>query len=419
MTVKGDNILQSLNFWQILSYSDWLHQTLVGGQLQDCWTDGKLIVLELYKSQTNYLVLNPNISLPSCAVFDQKPPIKKIKKPLTLFLNSRGKNLRLQKVFVLEPEGRVINFEFADSLLIKFIMVPRQSNIIVLHQENQISWEKPTELAAHTAPPQEFSAVDWNEYCVGCFQDYFGKSVSKSIDNKPVPDNTAKINNLIQKKKKALQAMSSVDFDAQIKKFAEMGEQIKISGSSDSELYQKKLSKGENIKIAFQKVKDLKRKKQGAMERMNLLKTEIHNLESGRQDPVRAENSLLKSANIKGRTLRLNDLITIEYGKSGGDNLKLLRKASAWHIWLHLRDYPGSHAIVSFAKNVKVSADDLHKAALWLIEQTIEKKSTVTGLKYDVLAVECRFVKPIKGDKLGRVTYQNEKVFSVASRPRK
>jgi hypothetical protein len=417
MTVKGDIFLQALNYWQILSYSDWLHQTLVQSQLQDCWTDGKLIVLELYKTKTIYLILNPNMTAPNCAVFFNKPPIKKLKKPLTLFLNSRAKNSRLTKVFNLEPEGRVINFEFGNDVLIKFILVPRQANIIVSHSGSQVAWEKPSVLAPHQAPPQEFVRVNWADYGDEYFQEFFNK-VPKNPNQKAPDDSAQKIKNLINKKQKALEALAAVDFDSQIKMFSELGEELKVKSFSESKLYQPKLSKGENIKIAFQKVKDLKRKKQGAKERSNQLKSEIHNLESGHYVEKKPSGSLLKSANAKGRTFRLNDAVTVECGKSGADNLKLLRKASGWHLWLHLRDFPGSHAIMSFAKNLRISNEDLHKAAVWLIEETIEKKSAVSGLKYDVLAVECRFVKPIKGDKLGRVTFQNEKVFSVASRSR-
>ncbi|MFN8845269.1 MAG: DUF814 domain-containing protein, partial [Bdellovibrionales bacterium] len=76
-------------------------------------------------------------------------------------------------------------------------------------------------------------------------------------------------------------------------------------------------------------------------------------------------------------------------------------------------DYPGSHLILSLDKGQSVPQEVLNEAALWLAESSVKSKVKLSGMRFDVLGVECRFVRPIKGDKLGRVNYQNERVFTV------
>ena len=48
------------------------------------------------------------------------------------------------------------------------------------------------------------------------------------------------------------------------------------------------------------------------------------------------------------------------------------------------------------------------------MKEGLSEKKTQMGGKYSVLMVECRHVKPLKGDKLGRVTYHNAREFLIA-----
>ncbi|MBY0386123.1 DUF814 domain-containing protein, partial [bacterium] len=103
-------------------------------------------------------------------------------------------------------------------------------------------------------------------------------------------------------------------------------------------------------------------------------------------------------------------------GKSAEDNLKILRKSKAWHLWLHIKDLPGSHGIIAFDKSVKVPLEIVREVALWVVEQSLSAKQRESwkGVKCDVIYCECRFVTPIRGDKLGRVTFKNEKAISIS-----
>ena len=61
-----------------------------------------------------------------------------------------------------------------------------------------------------------------------------------------------------------------------------------------------------------------------------------------------------------------------------------------------------------------VTDGEFLQAGQWVIEQSLgARASEHKGERFDMLIVECRFVRPIKGDRLGRVNYANDRVMSV------
>ena len=134
--------------------------------------------------------------------------------------------------------------------------------------------------------------------------------------------------------------------------------------------------------------------------------------EGPRNHPGQNKVAPLKTS-VKGRTKTLASGHSIFVGKNAADNLKILRAASSWDYWLHLKDYPGAHAILRRNKKEKLTQAQFHEAAMLLVQEHLKKKaSELTGEVFDVLLTEVRFVRPIKGDKLGRVNYTNESVLS-------
>ena len=97
-------------------------------------------------------------------------------------------------------------------------------------------------------------------------------------------------------------------------------------------------------------------------------------------------------------------------GKSAQDNLQILRKARAWDLWLHLKDFPSAHAVIFREKKQSVQDEDLRQVASWLVRLSLSQKLIVEGSVFEALCTECRFVKPIKGHP-GLVNYQNERTF--------
>jgi predicted ribosome quality control (RQC) complex YloA/Tae2 family protein len=101
-------------------------------------------------------------------------------------------------------------------------------------------------------------------------------------------------------------------------------------------------------------------------------------------------------------------------GKSAKDNIDLLRKAKSWDYWIHLKDYSSAYAIIHRQKEQSVSEQDLIKCAQWLIKEGRNEKKTQIGGRFSVVVAECRYVRPLKGDKLGRVTYHDAREILIA-----
>ena len=92
--------------------------------------------------------------------------------------------------------------------------------------------------------------------------------------------------------------------------------------------------------------------------------------------------------------------------------MQLLKRAKPWHVWLHLKDFPGALGFIVLNKGKKPSSEDLGQAAEGLVKQTFKSKANQKNQeKFEVIFAECRHISPIKGDKLGRVTVKNEKSF--------
>jgi hypothetical protein len=50
----------------------------------------------------------------------------------------------------------------------------------------------------------------------------------------------------------------------------------------------------------------------------------------------------------------------------------------------------------------------------WLVESsTRQSAAELSGQAFDLLVIEKRHVRPIKGDALGRVNYSNERTFRI------
>lgn len=172
-----------------------------------------------------------------------------------------------------------------------------------------------------------------------------------------------------------------------------------------------------NLQNIFSKARHFKNKKQGTLDRAEILKTEIRNLEEAQYEPQNEEKKqrrfdLLLSAQAQGRKKILTSGAIAYLGKSAADNLRILRSSKAWDYWLHLKDYPSAHGIIHRDRNQKISDSEIIEVAKWLIRESISTSSLLKGQKLIILIAETRYVKPIKGDKLGRVHYHSERTLT-------
>jgi len=112
--------------------------------------------------------------------------------------------------------------------------------------------------------------------------------------------------------------------------------------------------------------------------------------------------------------MKLKDLEVV-IGKSAKDNLEILRKARAWDIWMHFKDEPGAHLVIFRGRRREVTQNELQQIAKWFVSTTLKE---TLNRPIELIYTEERYVQPIKGDRLGRVKYQKEKVLPLVADPK-
>lgn len=420
--------MRSLNASELENYLAWLEPRVLGAQLQEVvCAEADLFALKFFRVGTGTFslwfdlkIVEPHlIWLPSDVSF----PFKKRQRPVGLFLNANAKNLYVDAIYLEKDLGRVVRIELRNqqrSCLIRFVLIPRLPNVLVESQGKEISWFKPQELRpGGVSPPAEIT--DWDNHWTAYLADReAAREKSPGTTKHPAKDT----GRALSKKKAALQAMARAlaeQSEVVEGKWRVFGERLKVErgpGSEDQELWQSSLDLAGNINRAFAKAKEIARKRASTIERMAALEREIEQLESpeahakeSKSPTVAAGNpaEMLQKSSIRARTLRLSSGAYAMIGKSGKDNLALLRKARAWDYWLHAHHQPSAHAIIFRNRDQNIAQAEIDEVSRWLARQT-----RIQGDRCEMLIVECRFVRPIKGDHHGRVNYHSHRVFTVA-----
>lgn len=393
---------------------------LKGAQLQEILTNDRGFALAFWKSGTHWLIVDLLPNSPLALVFDDDCPFRKGArgKPMGLFLNSHGRNKIFREAVLHEEQGRVVVLHLSSSegdCEIELQLIPKKANAVVRAGGKQIFWEKPKELAPTPILDHWPAERSMNEIREGWQLEQKGGAPSK-LD--PAVQWEKQRQRDLEKKRKALDEIERQLAKNEAALWAQRGEDLKAGAG---EMIDPAHSRAWNMEQAFAKAKQLRAKREGTEERQVLLKNEIAALESTTFEKAQLEKrssakpvDLLHRAEARGRKLALDGDLVAFMGKSAADNLALLRKARAWDLWMHLRDYPGAHAILHRQRDQKVSDLDLRKVAQWLAKESLGAKAQRLGQKLEVVMAECRFVRPIKGDKLGRVKYQQERHFFVS-----
>jgi predicted ribosome quality control (RQC) complex YloA/Tae2 family protein len=381
-----------------------LLQTLVGARFQEFETTETQLALGFYShGQLIWWIFELSKAAPTVACLESWPLKSKSKKtPLQLFCRAHLVNRILNSVQVVSSLGRVLLFDFGGRHL-EIRLFPHGTNAIVKSEEKTISFYKVEPLE-----PANFSQSQLPlRNIVELSAEWLGRT---RIENKKSRDPEKQI----QKKQKALEILEKQQANEEWKIWQAAGEWVKANQSLKvPEEYvsfiDAKLSLSENLNRLFAKSKMLQGKEDGTRDRIMKLKQEIQALqvgEVGRES--RPEKS--KPSEAKQRTIHLSDMLLLKIGKSGTDNLRLIRESQAWDFWLHLKDYPGAHAILTRPRGVEVSQKVLEVAACWLGRES-NKAKLREGDRFEVLIAEIRHIRPIKGDRHGRVNYQNERVI--------
>lgn len=432
------------------------HSALSPAQLQEVTSTEEGLVMSFYRfgktPRLSYLVFDLDPLYPFLGFFYHNPWVKlKKTKPVALFLNAHAKNHYFHSIEISEELGRIVKLHLDNGCLIEFRLIPKQVNLIVKKSEQKkhksISWNPVKELSRnnlqYTQNSDEevrsitFMRDQWLRLRGNQFQ-----TEASTTTNSPFEKWKKNKEKDLQKKQKALIAVAEQIQKFKNEEWASVGEFLKTQGLKNlkpewSVYVDFEKSVSDNMQNCFAKSKAAKIKVKGAELRLETLKQEVKELLQlidPKQLQQNYEQSLhLKNLNpnfkknnglvrrLEGR-LRKTQIIEsglVAYmGKSAADNMSLLRQAKPHDLWLHLKDYPSAHAIIHKQKDQKVSDLDIKKIASWLAKEGISAKKnqikTQGGAKLAVVLTECRYVKPLKGDKLGRVTYHNAREILIA-----
>ncbi len=80
----------------------------------------------------------------------------------------------------------------------------------------------------------------------------------------------------------------------------------------------------------------------------------------GNSANARSATAMMGLAIAEGEDIEIRAM-----GKNAGENLKLLRQAKSWDLWIHLKDYPSAYAILQKPKDKNVSDQVLIQASQW------------------------------------------------------
>jgi predicted ribosome quality control (RQC) complex YloA/Tae2 family protein len=411
--------MKPLNDAEIESLAQDLGEIL-GAQLQEIRGAGLVLALGLYiKGRSHWLWIDLRPACPSLLRWPEPPVNLKGRLPLALFLQAHGKNLRLSGV--KKEKGRVLCLTFGrepDPLQLEIRLFPHGGNVIARKGDRRISMAKVQELAAIPAgiSTSEMSALEASTLEARSFEQLRREwRATAAGPARPRGGGARSPQQELESKRRALQKVTAELEKKQVHgNWAKLGEWLKENQSLEapaefSSLIDPRLGLAENIERAFEKAKALKRKFEETRKRKAALEEEIEKLSRGEYPaPSQKPPPTTAPASAKYRTLKLDASFEAYMGKSGRDNLALLREAQPWDLWLHLRDLPGAHVIVRRPKYKEVPAEMLDRVIAWLVKESAPKKFA-HGDIVEVQMQEARYVRPIKGDKWGRVTVQDPK----------
>lgn len=431
--------MKTPSFFELRTIVEFLSEELIGSQMQDVMPTEDGLVISFYRFNKEprlvYLVFDLNQKTPFVGMFNNNPWLRLQKaKPVALFLTAHSKNQQLNQIEMVEVLGRVLKFQLGKDCFFEYRAIPNQVNFIVRSGAKLISWYQVKELPQGS--PQNSSADESEEmrsisFLSNQWQRYRGIRADQKSENIQSPFEKWKKNKEkdLLKKQKAISSIEEQVFKFKNEEWALVGEWLKTNGLNKLKPewsiyidFEKSVS--QNIQKCFEKAKSHKIKVIGARDRLAILKEEIKSLSDlslEKYESYLLAQNLKKSKTterkIEGRFRKLmigDPGLTAYMGKSAADNMILLRKAKPQDLWLHLKDYPSAHAIIHRKKQQHISDLDIKKIATWLVREGLSEAKRGLGGKLSVVLVECRYVKPLKGDKLGRVTYHNAREILIA-----
>ena len=399
---------------------------LKGARLQEVRTSGQDIVLGFYAGKRLlWLWADLNAVRPSLLPWVEPPlQIPNQKSPLNLFLRAHFVDRVLRDLSRDEEHGRIVRFDFGkpqDQLNLEVRLFPHGRNFIARADEKRVSWDKVAPLTESAGEEPDLILRSLDDLREQWLKTRKGVSAKK----KGASDPRARVQLEIDKKEKAVRKVEEELARKQELPWRAIGDWLKANQNLEvprewEPFIDKRRKLSWNIEEAYGKARDLEAKIDGTERRLGNLRGDLERLRLALRDPAvqahvgleRSAPQPLKDVAAEGRTLRLSDELVVVAGKNASDNMKLLRRARSWDLWFHLRDEPGSFAILFRNKKARLSDADQRKIVDWLLRLQFGKKyASRIGEKIAVVVAECRHVHPIRGDRLGRVTYRDERTL--------
>lgn len=410
--------MKPLHVLEIKSISKEL-ESLLDAKMQKFFATARGIGLELRKAnETSYLWFDLDPTNPLILLFQRIPQSFKLLKtsPLILFAKAHLEQKRLSEITHKEELGRVLELDFGyeDPVRLEVRLFPHGANVIIHSAGKRISFDKIKEIKAaeSTTTPDVIRTLE---------------QVTTEWSSKKIQKNKQEVNpellkeKEIQKKEKALLKTQEHLIELQNDKWQKLGEWLKENQTLKvpeefKDIIDSKKSFSQNIQISFEKAKKNQEKISGTKERIQILESEIAKIKlqeaSAFVKSAQGSNKKQKEDGWTGYRLSLNEKVEVFVGKNAQENMTILKHAQSWDYWMHIKDYPGAHGIVRRPRQLEVSDEDLRKVAQFIASKSRKSAHFLgPGDGFDVLIAECRYVKPIKGDKLGRVSYSNERVL--------
>lgn len=420
-----------MSFLEFQAGVERINAILRGSQLQDFIIEDRDIIFLFYNKKTTPLRLSfrtPPLFFLESDSFKLGNDSKKT--PIALFLKSHFLRKTVSAIKHETDWGRRFEIHFAggasETFYIEVILVPGFQNLGLYatdkRNDKKIFWQKPKELPDTIVDNQvqrsDFRSLD------GIRQEWY----SESKTNPVAPSKDSWKQDIEKKIQKKIQAIEKIKTQSEenghiVKRLYDIGERLKYQDINQLDAEDRKWIQGLkgqdwNRDQIFKKAKLINAKKTGILARIEILQAEIESLSKDLDGsaPVGKHNiSVVSKGDIDTRKLEVSNELSLYIGKSAKDNIQLLKNSKSWEIWFHLKDYPSAYAITRRNKGVPVSSSDLVKMATWFAKECFKSKKEKSPAYIEVIYTEIRFVKLVKGDRLGRVTHANTKTLRVST----
>ncbi|MCS6838531.1 MAG: hypothetical protein NZ480_06750 [Bdellovibrionaceae bacterium] len=408
-----------LKFDELWSWSIFAHPLLVGSQLQKIEHIRQGLVFTFYGRRLIYLVFvsSPRRGLLFIANDHWGWTEEKKTSPLLLFVRAHFLNMRVSDLSLDKNAGRVIRITFAHGGFWEFVLIPGVVNLGTYYNNKRVTLYKPLPIP----PLPESESVKCTQYVGGSsvvdfaseYQRWQALLGSLRKDGEPPSSTSLTQEEFVRRKQRQLAFLDEdLKTKAQDLKVLEEIPQLIFQDLRPKEEISTLLKKwkldwdGTNagwIKIQdkyYGILKKLREKIGATEEKRKDISEQSYEDWLALMEQKQAVKAQLEKVQAQVRQFQV-DQYQVIYGKSGVDNLKLLRVSKPYDFWIHDAWNPGAHYIVKLAKNQNLPREHLVAICQGILKQESREEGEFVG-------TYVRYVTPIKGASPGMVRYQNE-----------